>query len=59
MQANKVTVKITTEALSIDCLWSLLSQAAKQVEGGNESGMLRADDGDTVTWETTRIKVEF
>jgi len=59
MKADKVAVKITVEALSIDCLWSLLAQAAEQVKCGNENGNLRADDGDTITWKTERTAVEF
>lgn len=59
MHANKVTVNITIESLSIECLGGLVMQVIEQVDVGNEDGMLRANDGDVVTWETKRAKVEF
>lgn len=59
MKADKVTVKITTESLSIDCLWSLLTQAYEQIKQGMENGSLTADDGDIVSWSTRRDPVEF
>ena len=59
MKANKVTVKITVEALSIECLHTLLAKVIEQVREEYENGKLTADDGDTVEWETTREAVEF
>ena len=59
MKANKVTVTITMEALSIDCLRGLLSEVADQVGKEFESGDLVADDGDVIRWKTERTAVEF
>ncbi len=59
MKANKVTVTITMEALSIDCLPHMLGKAVEQIENEFENGELIADDGDVVTWKTERKSVEF
>lgn len=59
MKANKVTVKIEMEALSIDCLRHLVERALIQIEGEFENGELCADDGDEVRWHTSRKLVEF
>jgi len=59
MKAEKVTVTITVEALSIDCLKGLLSCVVEQVQNEAESGHLAMADGDVVHWETTRTPVDF
>ena len=59
MKANKVTVKIEMEALSIDCLRNLVERALLQIESEFESGELCADDGDEIRWYTLRKLVEF
>ena len=59
MKANKVTVTITMEALSIDCLRGLLAEVADQVGNEFESGKLVANDGDVIRWKTERTAVEF
>jgi len=59
MKANKVTVTITMEALSIDCLRGLVGRAVEQIEDEYETGFLTADDGDVIRWETKREAVEF
>ena len=59
MKANKVTVTIKAEMLSIDVLASLLMQVIKEVEEEKEKGKLVADDGDTVKWKTKRKAVKF
>lgn len=59
MKAQKVTVKIEMESLSIDVLRGMLSQVVEQVEDGAESGRLAMDDGDCISWETSRIPVAF
>ena len=48
MKASKVTVTITVEALSIDCLRGLLSEAADRVGNEFENGELVASDGDVM-----------
>jgi hypothetical protein len=52
MKANKVVVTITVEALSIDCVPSLIRKAAEQIEDEVTSGQLNHDDGDMVDWST-------
>lgn len=59
MKANKVTVTIKIESLSIDVLRSLLAKVVEQVEEEYENGKLVADDGDMVEWNTERKEVEF
>ena len=59
MKANKVTVTIKVESLSIDVLRSLLAKVIEQVDEEYENGKLVADDGDTVEWNTERKEVEF
>jgi len=59
MKAQKVTVTITMEALSIDCLPGLVARALQQIDDGFENGSLTADDGDVIKWETQRETVEF
>lgn len=59
MKANKVTVTIKIESLSIDVLRSLLAKVIEQVDEEYENGKLVADDGDTVEWNTERKEVEF
>jgi hypothetical protein len=59
MKANKVTVRFTIEALSIDVTASLVSEALIQVDAGYENGKLVADDGDQIEWETRREEVTF
>jgi len=59
MKANKVTVTIRVEALSIDTLAGLLAEVINRVNDEYETGKLTADDGDTIEWETKRKEVEF
>ncbi len=59
MKTQKVLVTILVEVLSIDCVPALVAKAVDQISEEFESGKLSADDGDTVTWTTGRVKVEF
>lgn len=59
MKAEKVTINITVEALSVDTLDSLVAKACEQIRGEFENGELLANDGDTVKWTTCKQKVEF
>lgn len=59
MKAEKVVVTIKVELLHIDALAGTVGRAVSQVDDGMECGHLAADDGDTVSWETTRTPVEF
>jgi len=59
MKAEKVTVKIEMQALSIDCLKGMLANVIEQIEGEAESGHLAMADGDCIKWETVRESVVF
>lgn len=59
MKANKVTVIIRMESLSIDTLRGMLNQVADRVEDEAESGKLVMADGDQIEWTTGREIVEF
>jgi hypothetical protein len=59
MKAEKVTVTITVECLSIQTVGGLTMQAIEMINKEAEEGSLSMDDGDQVKWETKREKVEF
>ncbi len=59
MKAEKVTVKIEMEALSIDCLKGMLAMVTEQIDQEAESGHLSMADGDCIKWTTTRTPVTF
>lgn len=61
MKANKITVTITVEALSVDSTPHLIREVANHIGNGMEytNGSLTSDDGDTVTWTATSKTVEF
>jgi hypothetical protein len=59
MKAEKVTVTIHVESLSIDALRGLLTSALEEIEAEAENGELSMSDGDLVKWTTVRKSVEF
>ena len=59
MKAQKVTVKIEMEALSVDVLRGLLEKVLMHVESETENGQLSASDGDSIKWSTTRKDITF
>lgn len=59
MKANKVTVTIVMEALSIDCVGNLVTRAVAQIEEEYHNGELVAEDGDVVRWSTKIEPVSF
>ena len=59
MKTNKITVTITVEVLSTDCIAGLVTKAAEQYTNEFHNGSLTADDGDTVTWKTETKPVEI
>ncbi len=59
MKAEKVTVTIEMESLSIDTLSAMLCSVMEQVEKEAENGELKMQDGDCIKWKTTRKAVEF
>jgi hypothetical protein len=59
VKANKVTVTIVMEALSIDCLGGLVARAVEQIEREYPNGELAAEDGDHIRWSTKTEPVSF
>lgn len=59
MKAQKVTVTIVVEGLSIDIVSGMVAKAIEQVQREVESGVLFCEDGDTVRWNTERTQVNF
>jgi len=59
MQADKFTVTIKVEVLSIDVVPGLLIEVAKIMEDENKAGYLSKEDGDSIKWETVSEKVNF
>ena len=59
MQCDKVTVTIKMESLSIQTLRGMLMDVIELVEHEAESGELKMQDGDCITWNTERTPVSF
>ena len=59
MKAEKITVKIEVEVLSIDVVEGVVADFARSWENQKRNGQLISEDGDTVTWTTKTKKVEF
>lgn len=59
MKAQKFTVTIVIEALSIDSVPSLASQAVEQIRNEMLHGELSASDGDQVIWDTNQKLVNL
>lgn len=59
MKANKVTVTLVMESLSVDCLRGLVTEAVSRIEAEFTNGELVADDGDVIRWKTESRPVEF
>ena len=52
VKANKITLTVTVEALSIDSTPTMLHRVADQIKTECIAGTLTMDDGDTVSWHT-------
>ena len=59
MKANKITLNIKVEVLSIDAAPHLIAQVIEQIQREYVNGQLGADDGDTVTWTTKQEPVNI
>lgn len=59
MKANKVTLQITVEVLSIDAAPHLINAVVEELNNEFINGHLVADDGDTVTWTTNFEQVNI
>jgi len=52
MRANKITLSVTVEVLSIDSVPALLNLAADQLRREVAHGNLVMEDGDTIFWQS-------
>jgi len=59
MKAQKVTLTVVMESLSIQVASGMLSDVAAAIAEGKESGFIQCDDGDEIKWTTERVAVEF
>lgn len=59
MKAQKIKVSIETESLSVDSVRGLLLHVIEQLDKEAQDGMLSFDDGDKVTWNTSKKDVSI
>lgn len=59
MQANKFTVTIEIEVLSLDVVPSMLSEVTDIISHENRTGSLLKEDGDFIKWGTKSERVDF
>jgi hypothetical protein len=59
MKANKITLAVQIDVLSIDSIGGLLIEVAEHISCENRSGKLSKDDGDCVQWDIISQPVEF
>jgi hypothetical protein len=58
MKADKFTVTITVDVLSMDCVAPMAHKAINHISDEIHNGELVACDGDTVKWQTKAEAVE-
>lgn len=59
MKANKFTVSITVECLSMDSVPALIENVIRQIRDEKVSGSFDYSDGDLVSWDIFSEPVEF
>jgi len=59
MRAEKVTVTLQIDVLSIDSVPALLYEAAEHIRSEIEHAIITKSDGDTIDWDISRKPVEF
>lgn len=59
MQANKFTVTIEVEVLSLDSVPALLHEVIGVMRNENRTGSLLKEDGDYVKWGVKSERVDF
>ena len=59
MQANKFTVTVEIEALSLNTVPGLLYEVAEAMQQENRTGSLLKEDGDYVKWGSKSERVDF
>lgn len=57
MKANKITMALKVEVLSMDSIPALLCDVANEIHQETVAGRLTKEDGDTVSWDFKRIQV--
>ena len=57
MKANKITMTLKVEVLSMDSIPALLCDVANEIYQETVAGSLTKDDGDTVSWDFKRTQV--
>lgn len=59
MQANKYTITIEVEVLSLDSAPTLLYESIMAIEQESRTGSLLKEDGNYVKWLTKSERVDF
>lgn len=59
MQANKFTVTVEIEVLSLGVAPGLIMEVAQIMTDENRTGSLLKEDGDCVKWATKSERVDF
>lgn len=59
MQANKFTVKIEVEVLSMDVVPGLVQEVIQIIANENRTGYLLKEDGDHAKWGTSSERIDF
>lgn len=54
MQAEKITLTIKIEVLSLDSIAGILQEVIGNIENEKTAGTLRWNDGDEVVWGTEK-----
>jgi len=57
MKANKITMTLKVEVLSMDAIPALLGDVANEIRQETVSGTLTKEDGDTASWDFKRTQV--
>jgi hypothetical protein len=59
MQANKYTLTIEVEVLSMDSIPGLLYEVCDVMQNENRTGSLLKEDGDCVKWGIKSERIDF
>ena len=57
MKAEKITLNIEIQVLSIEVIPGLLGELIRNISEGNIHGTLCKDDGDYLEWVTKKVNV--
>ena len=59
MQADKFTITIEIEVLSMDSVPALMAEITPIIQNENRTGSLLKEDGDYIKWGTKSERVDF